>query len=170
MAYKIGYLDANGYPCIKVSIWGLNRQFAQEFDAAIDTGFTGFLSIPIASALPLALTLYGTGTYQLADGSQSTRMLGCGAVAVGPGQADEETAHGIIVLEPNGAGLLLGMDFLRKLNKVLMVGSTLGVWLIDPPTAVGAKSPPSAESSSASSAAGKSSKPEAASASPEASG
>lgn len=103
------------------------EQFAQEFEAMIDTGFTGFLSIPLTAAFPLALTLYGTFTYQLADGSVSPKLLGWGTVAL-----EDEIAHGTIVLEPNGSGLLLGMDFLKRLDKALVV-SKKGVVLIDEP-------------------------------------
>ncbi|MGA7219058.1 MAG: hypothetical protein WBX38_12115 [Candidatus Sulfotelmatobacter sp.] len=125
MALKIGYLDASGHPHVKVRIWGLSEQFAQEFEAMIDTGFTGFLSIPITAAFPLALTLFGTTNYELADGSISPKLLGWGTVALG-----DEQAQGTIVLESKSSGLLLGMEFLRKLNKALIVGSS-GVALVD---------------------------------------
>jgi predicted aspartyl protease len=130
MAVKIGYLDANGHPNVKVRIWGMAEQFAQEFEAMIDTGFTGFLSMPITAAFPLAVTLYGTTSYTLADGSVSPKLLGFGTVAL-----ETEVAHGTIVLEPNSTGLLLGMEFLKKLKKALFVGSA-GVILVDdaPPT------------------------------------
>src|ERR1035437_3015731 len=93
MARKIGFLDGNGRPCIKVAIWGLHRNFSQEFEAMIDTGFTGFLSIPISSAFPLGLTLYGTTTYTLADGSSSPKLLGFGTVAIGAGRSEEHTSE-----------------------------------------------------------------------------
>lgn len=141
MALKIGYLDGNGHPCIKVSIWGLARAFSHEFEAMIDTGFTGFLSIPISSAFPLGLTLYGTTTYTLADGSASPKLLGFGTVAIEAGTAGEEAAHGVIVLEANSSGLLLGMDFLHKLNKSLIVTKS-GVWLIDEPASTTATTAP----------------------------
>ena len=42
----------------------------------------------------------------------------------------DEQAQGTIVLESKSSGLLLGMEFLRKLNKALIVGSS-GVALVD---------------------------------------
>jgi predicted aspartyl protease len=129
MGLKIGFLDANGHPHVKVRIWGINETFAQEFEAMIDTGFTGFLSIPITAAFPLAITLFGTTSYTLADGSTSPKLLGFGTVAL-----EDETVHGTIVLESKSSGLLLGMEFLRKLKKALIVSSIRGVALVDEST------------------------------------
>ncbi len=92
----------------------------------IDTGFTGFLLMPIMSAFSLGLTLVGTGNYTLADNSTSPKLLAMGSVVV----ANEDPVHGVIVLEPNQCGLLLGMDFLTKARRSLMV-SRLGVALVD---------------------------------------
>jgi predicted aspartyl protease len=125
MTLKIGYLDASGHPHVKVRIWGIAEPFAQEFEAMIDTGFTGFLSMPITAAFPLGITLFGTTSYMLADGSTSPKLLGWGTVALG-----EERAVGTIVLESKSTGLLLGMEFLKKLKKALLVSSK-GVVLVD---------------------------------------
>jgi predicted aspartyl protease len=122
---KIGYLAANGHPHIKIKIWGIAKDFAQEFEAMIDTGFTGFLSIPLTAAFPLALTLFGTGNYELADGTVSPKLLGWGTI-----ELDDETANGIIVLESKSTGLIVGMQFLKNLNKALFLSKD-GVWLVD---------------------------------------
>ena len=128
MGVKIGYLDKLGHPNVKIKIWGLSEQFAQEFEAMIDTGFTGFLSMPLTAAFPLALTLFGTTSYTLADGSTSPKLLGYGAV-----ELEGEKAQGSIVLEANSNGLLLGMEFLRGLNKALVLSPKNGVVLTDDP-------------------------------------
>jgi len=122
---KIGYLGANGHPHVRIKVWGFAEQFAQEFEALIDTGFTGFLSIPLTAAFPLALALVGTTNYQLADGSVSPRLLAFGTVAL-----EDESAYGTVVLESHSTGLLVGMEFLKKLNRALLV-SKAGVWLVD---------------------------------------
>ena len=126
MGLKIGYLDSNGHPNVRIKVWGLAEQFAQEFEAMIDTGFTGFLSMPLTAAFPLALTLFGTTSYTLADGSISPKLLGYGNV-----ELSGERADGSIVLESKSTGLLLGMEFLKKLDKALLVSPKNGVVLLD---------------------------------------
>jgi len=90
----------------------------------IDTGFTGFLLMPLISAFPLTLTLMGTSSYTLADGTNSPKLLAFGTVTL-----DNEETHGTIVLEGNHCGMLLGMDFLRKAKRALVVHEN-GVLLI----------------------------------------
>jgi predicted aspartyl protease len=121
-----GFLSDTGHPVIKVTVFGIHPDLKQQFEVMIDTGFTGFLLMPIMSAFPLGLTLVGTGNYTLADNSTSPKLLAMGSVMIG----SEDPVHGVIVLEPNQCGLLLGMDFLTKARRSLMV-SRLGVALVD---------------------------------------
>lgn len=116
---QIGFLNSGGHPAIKVEVCGIHPDLKQEFEVMIDTGFTGFLLMPIMSAFPLGLTLIGTGSYTLADNTTSPKLLALGTVKVGT----EDPIHGVIVLEPNQCGLLLGMDFLRKAKRCLTVAS-----------------------------------------------
>jgi hypothetical protein len=140
MSIQIGYLDSNGHPRLTVRINGTSPNVQADVDALLDTGFTGFLMLPIAQALPLGLVLVGTGDYELADGTSVTNFLAKGTVTVcpppalsslPPGPAPPsfpagttmllpETIEGIIVLGGNGA--ILGMEFLRTLDKLLVVG------------------------------------------------
>jgi len=91
----------------------------------IDTGFTGFLMMPLTESFELALTLYGTSSWTLADGSSQPKLLGFGTVIL-----DDVHTHGVIVLEPNASRPLLGMEFLRRSKRALAVGSG-GCLLID---------------------------------------
>jgi hypothetical protein len=156
MPTQTGFLDANGHPRLKIIVTGTNAPASVEVEALIDTGFTGFLMLPLAQALPLGLVLYGTGDYTLADGSRVTNFLAKGsvkipipaAVAVRPPPPFElatqpESAEGIIVLA--GTGALLGMEFLRALNKLLLVGSV--VVLVDQAAIPGM--PPAAQAAQA---------------------
>lgn len=110
-------------------MYGVFPDLKQEFEVMIDTGFTGFLLMPIMSAFPLGLPLLGTGNYTLADNSTSAKLLAHGNVIIG----DEDPVTGIVVLEPNECTVLLGMDFLRRAKRCLSV-SVKGVALTDEDT------------------------------------
>lgn len=128
MVHQTGYLDSAGHPYLKIRVWGLSDQFAAEFDAMIDTGFSGYLSLPLVQAFPLALTLFGTTQYQLADGSMSPKLLAHGSI-----ECQGEETSGLIALEANAnCGPLLGMEFLRQSKKTLIVARQ-GVLLVDEP-------------------------------------
>lgn len=110
-----GYLDANGDPYITVEVSNpLNWKVS--LNCLIDTGFTGFLSIPILQAFPIGLLLITTIPVTLADGRTDAK-LGClGRIHLGG-----ESQVGLIIIEPSSTQPLLGMEFLRKFNKRLIV-------------------------------------------------
>jgi hypothetical protein len=91
--------------------------------------------LPIAQALPLGLVLCAESEFALADGSLVTNFIAKGKVTTRPPTdshtqaqpAAPETVEGFIVL--GGEGALLGMEFLRSLDKWLLVGKA--VFLID---------------------------------------
>lgn len=116
MPRQIGSLDKTGSPRLKVSISGVLSQTPQEFEVIIDTGFTGFISMPLVQAFHLGLPLIGTAGVVLADGTKAYKLT-----ALGKAHLETEEEIGVIILEPSSSDVLLGMDFLRTFNKVLMV-------------------------------------------------
>ncbi len=58
MTQVTGSFDSAGNPVLKISVYGAVEQAKREFEAILDTGFTGFLSMPLLQAFPLALILY----------------------------------------------------------------------------------------------------------------
>jgi predicted aspartyl protease len=96
-----------------------------EFDAILDTGFTGFISMPLLSALPLGLMLYGTVSIELADGSRATKLTAKGLAA-----AYGEERVGVVVLEPTSNDILLGMAFLRLFGRAIFVSKDM-ILLVD---------------------------------------
>lgn len=118
MAKWTGSFASSGSPVVKITISGLIGP-GREFDAIFDTGFTGFLSMPLVDAFPLGLLLYGTMNLVLADGSTSFRLTAFGKVTV-----EGDSQSGIIVLEPSSGEVLAGMELLRKFGKALTVSPT----------------------------------------------
>ena len=128
MQVTTGSFDSRGNAVVKISVRGAFKEAAQEFDAIIDTGFTGFLAMPLVKAFPLALILFGATSVTLADGSVAPRLTALGFAALG-----DEESEGVIILEPNSTDILVGMDFFRRLKKALIV-SEHGVVLVDEQT------------------------------------
>ena len=129
MSAVIGFFDKIGNPSVKISVRGVFTDGKKEFEAIIDTGFTGFLQMPLVKAFPLGLVLAGTTSVTLADGSSSPRLMAIGIVTIG---TIEESA--LIILDVGSDAILIGMSLLRKFKKKLVVSST-DVLLEDEPPA-----------------------------------
>lgn len=120
----IGSFDKSGSPALTITIKGPFGE-GVEFDAILDTGFTGFISMPLLRALPLGLILYGTTSVELADGSKDMKLTARGMASV---EGEEEV--GVVILEPSSNDVLIGMAFLRLFQKALFVTQDT-VWLVD---------------------------------------
>ncbi len=116
MSTWIGTFNQSDYPVVKINIYGIFQGLQQEFDARIDTGFTGFLSMPLTLAFPLGLMLSGTTTLVFADGSSQATFTAWGHVS-----RDNEDHTGVIVLQESAGEVLIGMEFLRRFGKALYV-------------------------------------------------
>ncbi|MBM3755127.1 MAG: hypothetical protein FJW38_14230 [Acidobacteria bacterium] len=112
------YCENTGTPILRVTVSGNALEHAIEVDAIIDTGFAGFVLMPIMQALPLGLTLVGVAEFTLADGRTAANYTGLGSVSI-----EGESRSGIFVLEsnPECGNVLLGMAFLRRLDASLTV-------------------------------------------------
>ncbi len=66
-----GVVNAAYEPVVVLTVQGPSGQ-TSEIEAIIDTGFTGFLTVPPALATELGLALEGTSRATLADGSEVT--------------------------------------------------------------------------------------------------
>lgn len=119
-----GYFANSGSPAVKIRVSGPITK-GKEFEAILDTGFTGFLSMPLVQAIAVGLILHGTTTISLADGSTSYRLTARGMVNI-----EGESNVGVVILEPSSNELLLGMAFLRQFKRALFV-SEFGVMLTD---------------------------------------
>ena len=119
-----GQYDAQGNACLTFHLCGVRHEPpGLELTGIIDTGFTGFLQLPLAYAIELALPLEGTTT--VADGSTAAKLLATGRAAL-----DGEQQDGTVIVEFSSSEILIGMEFLRRFDKALLV-SRSGVQLID---------------------------------------
>lgn len=116
----IGSLDSNGDPVLDIDIIGAFGQ-PTTVTCVIDTGFTGFLSIPLLQAFPIGLVLHGTMPMVFANGTVENKLICLGLARVG---AIEQM--GLIVIENQSKQILLGMDFLKKFGFKLLVCPTTG--------------------------------------------
>lgn len=126
MSNWTGFFSKSGSPALKIKVSGPFKEGKEYGEAVLDTGFTGFLSIPMMEAVALGLVLHGTTAVSLADGTTSFRFTAQGMVKV-----EEETQIGVAILEPSSSEILLGMAFLRQFNRILYLDQN-AVLLVTP--------------------------------------
>jgi len=112
-----GHFDQLGNACLKFHLCGIRHpEPGLEFEGIIDTGFTGFIQLPIQHAFSLKLPLDGTVSVTLADGSSTVCLTVLARTTF-----DGETKLGVVSLESNSQEILIGMDFLRKFKKSVII-------------------------------------------------
>jgi predicted aspartyl protease len=119
MLIAAGFFDSNGNPSLRIGLAGVFNNKGTEFDTIIDTGFSGFIAMPLIKAFPLGLPLAGTTSVTLADGASHTKLIAIGKATVG-----DRTKDGIVILEPSSNDILIGMDFLRTFGLALSLDTT----------------------------------------------
>jgi predicted aspartyl protease len=100
----------NSSPSLQLELYGVwgCPDPPVHYDALIDTGFTGTISIPIMQALPLGLTLFSTANFTLADGSIDNAFLCIGyAKFLGIEKA-------VVFALSKGKDILVGTEFLAE--------------------------------------------------------
>ena len=106
-------------PTVQIILRGPVASFGDhKFEAGIDTGFTGFLSLPFLDAVKPGLIFRGVIPLILADG-QSQSCIYC----LGEVQIESKSQIGIVVISPSNE-VLVGMDFLRQFSLRLIVDPT----------------------------------------------
>ena len=76
-----GYIDECGQARVRVGIIGRKKEIA--VDAVIDTGFDGYLCLPVQLAIQLGLELSGSIKVELADGSIKRELVFSGLTKFG---------------------------------------------------------------------------------------
>ena len=127
-----GHFDNQGNACVKLHLCGV-RNFPQgvEFSGIIDTGFTGFIQLPLGVALGLGLPLEGTAKVMLADGSEIIQLTAQAIASVNfPEPIGKRSINGIVTLSEYSLDILIGMEFLRSFEHRLFLSTKYGVALV----------------------------------------
>jgi predicted aspartyl protease len=126
MPHKQGKLD-RGHPYIEITVSFDGKNGSGEtFTALIDTGYSGFVSLPIMAAAKLGLQPHATAQYEMANGKLCDPVPLARAYACCAGDA---FVAGVVAIS-EAASVLVGVEFLRTCGKGLFVFST-GVVVVD---------------------------------------
>ncbi len=106
-----GHVDELRQPRIKLTVKG-NRK-AISIKPVIDTGFDGYLSLPVAIAISLGLELNGQVSVEFADGSKKRELTFLGTVI----WQDREYDIDIFLTESEDA--LIGSSLLQGLKLII---------------------------------------------------
>ena len=115
MPVRVGSL-VNGHPYIEILVSPDGKKSAKQ-TALIDTGFSGFISIPIESAKLMGLKAHATALYTLANGKTSNPVPLAHGYACLEG---DPFVQGLFSISEH-ASTVVGMDFLIRCGKVLVI-------------------------------------------------
>lgn len=110
-----GYFE-NGRIYVDIEVYGFSPLNKTKFKAQIDTGFDGYLRIPIVESFPIGLILKGTKSYSLADKSTISNLVCFGTVVF---FGDKEEIIPIDV--PINGTVLIGAGLLKLIGKDLFI-------------------------------------------------
>ncbi len=99
----------NFSPEVSIEIYGINKTI--KIVAIVDTSFSGFLQVPLATGISANLNILSIGRHTLADGS-SVKTLQC----VGKIRFAAIDLVGVVLLSEKSDACFAGMQFLRQLN------------------------------------------------------
>jgi predicted aspartyl protease len=118
MPLILGAFNRSGSATLKIRVAGTTP--AQEYDAVIDTGFNGFLAMPIMAMVDLGLRSEGAVTVTLGDGSKVDNLVARGSITIG-----SRTEICDILLDENSPEVLLGLSLLRAFSLALIITDTV---------------------------------------------
>lgn len=104
-------ITENYSPRVPVEVLGSVHGNVKEVVAIVDTGFTGFMQIPLAIGIACNLNLWGIQSFKLADGKLIKNIECFGKIRF----AGKEL-FGNITLSETSEDCLIGMQFLQELK------------------------------------------------------
>ena len=115
-----GSIDEYGHCWVPVTIVGLRQEISVE--AILDTGFDGWVCLPMRLAVQLGLELCGFQTVELADGTQKEELVFSGEVIFGNKRGEVDISL------TSGGDTLVGIGLLENsVATIDLVGQTLEV-------------------------------------------
>jgi predicted aspartyl protease len=120
---KVGTIKG-GHPYIDILV-SADGKASAKYTALIDTGYSGFVSIPLMEASALGLKAQTTIQYTLADGKTLAIPHALGHACV----EGDPFVEGLIAFSEN-ASALVGVDFLTRCGHILMMSSK-GISLVN---------------------------------------
>jgi predicted aspartyl protease len=115
----------NGHPYVEILVSPDGKKSATQ-TALIDTGFSGFISMPVESAKLMGLNAHATAFYTLANGKVSDPVPLADGYACLEG---DPFVPGLFSISEN-TSVVVGMDFLARCSKVLVIAPN-GVLIVD---------------------------------------
>lgn len=100
---------------VELEVFGVVEDLKRKVSGIIDTGFSGYLSLPFMTAFPIGLILKGQQTYTTADGGTSNYLVCLGTVIF-----QRRSVVVPIDVQPSGP-ILIGVQLLKKLDLEMSV-------------------------------------------------
>ncbi len=117
MSIKSGKV-IDGHPYIDVLV-SPDGKASVKYTALVDTGFSGFISVPVIAASILGLKAHATSRYTLANGKLSDPI----PLAFGYACLEGDLfVQGLICISEN-TSTIVGVDFLMRCGKALVLSS-----------------------------------------------
>jgi predicted aspartyl protease len=127
MPVRTGRID-RGHPFIDIVVSADGKPgTGTTLSALVDTGFSGFIALPLIAAAQLGLRPHTVTRYRLANGKLSDPIPLALAFAC---VAGDHFVPGLISISEESTAILAGIEFLRACRKGLMVFSN-GVVIVD---------------------------------------
>lgn len=113
----------NNLAQIDFDLFGIDKRTSGHFTGIIDTGFNGYLQIPMVQALPLGLKLVGVMPSMIANGQTVFCLLAEGYISFNGGRKKINTTISL----QDGQTVLIGTQLLKTLGQNIVfdfVGGT----------------------------------------------
>jgi predicted aspartyl protease len=126
MKRETGFFAQDGSPCLRIRLRGSDPESPLvEVIGILDTGFTGFVRVPLKDAATFGLSPHDATSYTMANDAKVACSLAMGTVAFAG-----DTAEGVVCLWEGSREILIGMDLFRLFGVTLVMNSK-SILLID---------------------------------------